>query len=520
MIPLWPHAIEAAYRRRLLARVEAARDFITAELLQALTRLAPEIEGRADALASSDDTDRLAVALAEVRDRRTDADGTTPLEQILRVVDRGSKAWVLGSPTGAGLGTTGAQVAMFAGKQTDRMVGPVMGIQAVKVTQQLPAATKAVATWAKENGALIKTIDQRYFDDIAKVISESVDKGTQTKVIAERLQERYQVSRSRADLIARDQIAKLNSQITQIKQEKLGITKYTWSTSHDERVRAEHRVLDGQVFEWEKPPVIDRSGGRGHPGQAVQCRCVSLPYFSDDAAEVPFAPPTLSKEKPTFYGSRENPGSAALPRGAPKPPPPPPKPPPAAPRPSVVIVPPISFSEITATNEIGFAHASARATKTLTPAEIDAARRYSTEESYKTNAALRAGKMKDPALVRDLDAAIAKATVPEDVNAYRGMTAGFDVSKLKVGEAFIDDAYLSTSVLRSNALQFMGAGSDRTIIKIGVPKGSKGLYMPAVSEFSSEMELILPRGQKLIIDSITSAGPPTDRIWVVKAHVA
>jgi len=80
---------------------------------------------------------------------------------------------------------------------------------------------------------------------------------------------------NRAKLIARDQIAKLNSQVTQERQKNLGISKYIWRTSLDERVRDSHRELEGTVHSWDDPPSV------GHPGEDIQCRCTAEPVLDE-----------------------------------------------------------------------------------------------------------------------------------------------------------------------------------------------------------------------------------------------
>lgn len=80
---------------------------------------------------------------------------------------------------------------------------------------------------------------------------------------------------NRARLIARDQISKLNGQVTQERQKSLGIDKYRWRTSQDERVRDTHRALEGEVFSWDNPPSV------GHPGEDFQCRCTAEPVLDD-----------------------------------------------------------------------------------------------------------------------------------------------------------------------------------------------------------------------------------------------
>lgn len=53
---------------------------------------------------------------------------------------------------------------------------------------------------------------------------------------------------------------------------------YRWHTKGDEIVRLDHRELDNSVQRWDTPPIVDkRTGYRGHPGSAANCRCEAIP---------------------------------------------------------------------------------------------------------------------------------------------------------------------------------------------------------------------------------------------------
>lgn len=80
--------------------------------------------------------------------------------------------------------------------------------------------------------------------------------------------------RNRAKLIARDQTNKLNGQLNELRQAEIGVDRYIWRTSLDERVRESHRALEGKVFKWSEPPA------GGHPGQPINCRCTAEPYLA------------------------------------------------------------------------------------------------------------------------------------------------------------------------------------------------------------------------------------------------
>ena len=129
------------------------------------------------------------------------------------------------------------------------------------------AVDEAVAA----NIALINSIPQQYLDKVEQAVMASLQAGTLNATLADDLLKIEGVTKSRAKLIARDQLGKINSRLSQIRQQSLGITHYFWSTSLDERVRDRHRRWDGDRIAWDTP-TID-----GHPGHAIQCRCTAIP---------------------------------------------------------------------------------------------------------------------------------------------------------------------------------------------------------------------------------------------------
>lgn len=147
-------------------------------------------------------------------------------------------------------------------------------------------------TFRKTNVDLIKSIPETLLDQVDKTVEEAWTKGKRVEVLRAELQKRFEVSKSRADLIARDQVLKLNSQITKTRQTSAGIVEYVWTTSHDERVRgnpdglypdsdSDHYSLDGTRQRWDAPPVTNaKTGATNHPGEDYQCRCVAVPVLS------------------------------------------------------------------------------------------------------------------------------------------------------------------------------------------------------------------------------------------------
>lgn len=143
-----------------------------------------------------------------------------------------------------------------------------------------PSDTRLAATIAHardENIRLVEKAARAYATGVRKVFDDPKNFGVRVEDLAAQLLERGDVSESRAELIARDQTLKTNAAINETRQTNAGVVRYTWSTSHDERVRESHRVLDSKVFAWDDPPDID--GEPLNPGEDFQCRCVAIPFI-------------------------------------------------------------------------------------------------------------------------------------------------------------------------------------------------------------------------------------------------
>lgn len=145
-----------------------------------------------------------------------------------------------------------------------------------------------IPQWIDDNVNLITSVPKETLDQMQQIVTEGYRKGKSTTQISKEVRERYGVGKRKANLLARDQIAKLNGQLAQKQQQDAGCEEYIWSTSEDSRVRDSHRVLDGKKFRWDTPP--DVGGGRHcNPGEDYQCRCVALPVFDIETLNVPMA---------------------------------------------------------------------------------------------------------------------------------------------------------------------------------------------------------------------------------------
>jgi SPP1 gp7 family putative phage head morphogenesis protein len=196
----------------------------------------------------------------------------------------------------------GRRMGRFSAQEIERILG-------IDVSNESPELSALIEAWQRDNVALIRSIGEELHEDVREVVAEAAARGTRVETLATRLLERYDVTESRARLIARDQIAKGNAALNQARMGAAGITEYVWSTSRDERVRDSHKELEGRVFRFSAPPLV-APGRRCNPGEDYQCRCVAIPVLAplDKTAEKPQAPAVATKAPKTESVPRNQPG--------------------------------------------------------------------------------------------------------------------------------------------------------------------------------------------------------------------
>lgn len=173
-------------------------------------------------------------------------------------------------------------------KEWKKAIDKTLGINILEDYYDGDFYAEILEQWVRENVGLIKTIPQDMLDQMRKIILDGYLKGKPVSQIAKEIEKSYGVSKSHARLIARDQMGKLNCQITRHQQKACGGNKYTWRTVGDSRVRASHKKLDKHIFDWDHPPVVDeKTGRRCHPGEDYQCRCIAVQVFDLDRLDVP-----------------------------------------------------------------------------------------------------------------------------------------------------------------------------------------------------------------------------------------
>lgn len=162
-------------------------------------------------------------------------------------------------------------VSGFNRKETFRIIKKMIG---VNVFTGDPFLADQLAIFTKENVSLIRSISDRYFREIEEISFRGIRSGLRWEQVRNELTSRLGIAKNRAALIARDQVNKLNGDLTRLRHESLGIKKYAWQSAGDDRVRPQHEENDGQIFSYAKG---DPEGN--NPGDAINCRCSALPVL-------------------------------------------------------------------------------------------------------------------------------------------------------------------------------------------------------------------------------------------------
>lgn len=254
-----PDGVRLAYYRALVAEVLAfAKQLVDESLLPELETIVREVaESHADG--------------------RMDARGSKRVNELM---DRASERFYrMFTPAKleAFAEKFGRRTSAFQRAELGRQLRAVLGVDPQTAEPWLEGA---IREFVGENVALIKSIPQSYFDQVEARVIAGARAGKRHEVIAKEVAERFEVSKSRAKLIARDQVGKFNGKLAETRQKKLGIDAYIWRTVNDNRVRDEHVDREGKRYVWSKPPYD------GHPGEPINCRCYAEPDLAALLGEI------------------------------------------------------------------------------------------------------------------------------------------------------------------------------------------------------------------------------------------
>ena len=130
---------------------------------------------------------------------------------------------------------------------------------------------------------LITSLPRDAAERVHRMALERITNSERAASLADEIMRTGEVTRSRANLIARTETSRTATELTRARAAAVGSTHFVWKTAGDSDVRTDHKKLNGKVFRWDDPPVADsRTGVKSLPGAIYNCRCYAAPIISDD----------------------------------------------------------------------------------------------------------------------------------------------------------------------------------------------------------------------------------------------
>lgn len=198
-----------------------------------------------------------------------------------------------------GLGKTANETMKFSEKEFQKIIEKGIHVN-------LPVSASwwdgMKQSWAEDNYTLITSNAKNYISKINTLTEQAIINGLSPMKLKEEIKKATEgLSDKHCKLLARDQMGKLNGQITEAQMTEVGLNMYVWSTSYDDRVRDSHAIMEGLLCRWDDASVcsydngktwVSRPGGAIdlHPGQDIQCRCVALAFYPELISEMEGVP--------------------------------------------------------------------------------------------------------------------------------------------------------------------------------------------------------------------------------------
>ncbi len=138
----------------------------------------------------------------------------------------------------------------------------------------------------QEQVVLIRSLPLDAAERVHRLTLQGIEDGTRASEIAAEILRSGEVTASRAKLIARTEVSRTASTLTQARAEHIGSTGYIWRTCGDSDVRASHKAMNGKFVPWGSPPTLVDVGKNGkahsmtgHAGCLPNCRCYPEPII-------------------------------------------------------------------------------------------------------------------------------------------------------------------------------------------------------------------------------------------------
>lgn len=242
--PLFPGAAERRYRRYVEAIAVRLAEMVRERLFPRLPRIAAEaaaLRPTADGVRLDAWADELEAILEDIR-QQIDAEFDEP-ETFARGVARDVSDW-----------------------NGDQLQKTIRAAFNTEVAIPEPWIRDTFESFVVEQAKLIRSVPEQFISDVSGILQRGFRAGTPHEQLARDVRGRFDIPKHRAATLARTSVAQLNSTLTKLRNQEMGVTHYVWRTALDDRVRPSHMAKEGERYAWNDPPK-----DTGHPGMDFNC---------------------------------------------------------------------------------------------------------------------------------------------------------------------------------------------------------------------------------------------------------
>ena len=134
--------------------------------------------------------------------------------------------------------------------------------------------------WSNNMQLWVQDFTAKEIKELRQDVAKSAMAGNRYGAAIKSIQDSYGVSANKAKFLARQETSLLMTKFKQTRYEEAGVNEYKWGCvtgTPKHPVRPMHKALEGKIYKWSEPPVVDEKGNRKNPGQDYNCRCFARP---------------------------------------------------------------------------------------------------------------------------------------------------------------------------------------------------------------------------------------------------
>lgn len=142
---------------------------------------------------------------------------------------------------------------------------------------------RIAAEWGQNMQLWISDFTKKEITELRANMQNLVFAGDRYGSAVKTIQESYGVTGNKAKFLARQETGLLMAKYKQTRYQAAGVEYYRWTCvagTKNHPVRPMHKALNGKVFRFDDPPVVDIKGARKNPGQDYNCRCFPRPLVN------------------------------------------------------------------------------------------------------------------------------------------------------------------------------------------------------------------------------------------------